>query len=177
MKMRNGFVSNSSASSFIVRHIDGIGNMGGKSKGLLNKATINKLLKFGFKVTGITHPSHLDCNGNADYKDQSVWEPWKNDKGEVITQSYGYWVSCNEDEVISFLVKNDIGFIANGHYGHVTYLFHKGDKHVMVFRNYGAEVETYHHDKKWEEISETWEKYGSAPYYRMPIKDLKDLME
>jgi hypothetical protein len=173
MKMRNGFVSNSSASSFIVRHIDDIGNMGEKNSrgGLLNEATINKLLKFGFKVTGITHPSHLD---NADYTDQSVWEAWKNNKGKVITQSYGYRVSCNEDEVISFLVKNDIGFIANGHYGHVTYLFHKGDKHVMVFRNYGAEVETYHHDKKWEEISETWKQYGGKPYYRIPIKDLME---
>ena len=163
MKTRNGFVSNSSASSFIVHHFNW------KSKGILDAKTIKKLLKYGFKETHISHPSHLD---NADYKDKDIWKAAIEKDGTIISKNYGYWVSCNQDEVIQFLVKNDIGFIATGHYGHVTYLFHKGDKHLMVFRNYGAEVETYHYDKKWEEITKGWKEYGNEPYQRITIKDI-----
>lgn len=172
MKIRNGFVSNSSASSFIVRNIEKF--LGQKAKTCLTKKQINKLIAFGFKETHLSHPSHLD---NTKYDDQSIWQPMMDEKTkEVVVSNYGYWVSCNEWDVIQFLVKNNIGFIATGHYGHITYLFHSGDKHLMIFRNYGAEVETYYHDKSWEEITKQWKLYNSGrdeePYSRMSIKEV-----
>ena len=170
MKNRNGFVSNSSASSFIVHHINWITRKITKNeKEPLNKKDIQKLLKFGFKETCLSHPSALD---RSDDNDQSIWKAEVNEDGVILSKNFGYWVSCNENEVIQFLVKNDIGFIAMGHYGHVTYLFHKGDKYLMVFRNYGSEVETYHYNKKWEDIVKTWELYGGKPYERIPIKKI-----
>ena len=137
--------------------------------------TIKKLLKYGFKETHLSHPSHLD---NADYDDQSIWKAEVAKDGTITVKNFGYWVSCNEWDVIQWLVKNNIGFIANGHYGHVTYLFHKNDKYLMVFRNYGAQVETYHYNKSWEEIVKEWKMYSvgeEQPYYRISVKDaLKD---
>jgi hypothetical protein len=167
MKKRQGFVSNSSASSFIVPHIHYFTKYA--KKGKLNKKEIDKLLKYGFKETGLIHPSHMDIYHEGD----DGWKVQVADDGRVISQSFAHWVSCNEDEVIKFLVINDIGFIANGHYGHVTYLFHKGDKNVMVFRNYGAEVETYHYDKKWEEITRFWKVASGEPYTQIPIDIIK----
>lgn len=163
MKIRNGFVSNSSTSSFVVHNI----YWAHKGK-ILNAKDIKKLLEYGFKETKLTHPSHLD---NTRYDDQSIWTNLKNDKGRVIVSSFGYWVSCNQDEVIRFLVKNNIGFIATVHYGHYHYLFHKGDKYVMVFNNYGAQVETYYYNNKWEDIIKIWKTCQSEPYYKISVKE------
>lgn len=159
MKIRNGFVSNSSVSSFIVHHY----NYWTKQKKLLDIKTIKKLLAYGFKETYITHPTHLD---NVNYEDDSIW------KAEDNTKSYGYWVSCNQDEVIKWLVKNNIGFIATTHYGHTHCVFHKNDKYLMVFNNYGVEVETYEQQSKWEDIVKRWKPYRDQPYYRIPIKQI-----
>lgn len=169
MKTRNGFVSNSSASSFIVHHIHFMDRLIGKAV-RLDKKDIKKLLKYGFKETHLSHPSHLD---NSDLDDKSIWKPLIY-KGKIVTRNFGYGVSCNESDVIHFLVKNNIGFIATGHYGHVTYLFHQNDKHVMVFRNFGMEVETYYYNESWKNIMKNWGIRGKheLPYYRIPVKKI-----
>lgn len=168
MKIRNGFVSNSSASSFIVKHID---KNWSKAK-RLSKRTISKLVEYGFRVTHLTHPTHLD---HTDYNDQSIWTPLVDKNGNTIILNYAYWVSCNEDEIISFLVKNNISFIASVHYGHQTWMFNKNSKYVMVFQNYGCEVETYYQDKSWDEIMKEWklaQRDTSEAWRKIPVKDL-----
>ena len=175
MKIRNGFVSNSSSSSFIVKDIDGVFNKGSK-KGRLTKKDINKLEGYGFKSTHLMHPSHLD---STDYRDKSVWEPLiDKDTNEIIIRNFGLHVSCNQDEVIEYLVSNNISFIATIHYGQQLYLFNKGDENIMVFENFGSIVETYYQDASWEKIKGQLELFGNpVPYYQIPIEEIKEKNE
>ena len=168
MKIRNGFVSNSSSSSFIVKDIDNFG--ASKRKPLLNASIRRKLVKFGFKETSLVSPFQFE---NMTEKENDIFKPIICD-GEIVLKNYGYNVSCNEMDVIQWLVKNNIGFVASGHYGHVTYLFHKNDKHVMVFKNIGAVVETYHSDNSWEDIMAEIKEDGGFEnsVYRIPINEL-----
>jgi len=167
MKIRNGFVSNSSSSSFIVHDINKLGSK--TYNGLLDKKTIQKLLKFGFIPNGLLHPTHLEYNSLSD---ESLWDPLVDKKTkEILVRSFGYYVSCNQDEVIRFLVKNNIGFSALIHYGHYFYLFHKNDKHIMVFKNFGAEVETYRQEDSWKTIVKEFKRYNEPSYQLISIKE------
>lgn len=172
MKIRNGFVSNSSSSSFIVKDFDKFLN--NNSRPLLTPLIRRKLKKYGFKETGLSSPS---CLEHTDETKNEIYKPVV-DNGKILIRNYGYRVTCNEMDVIQWLVKNNIGFIAAGHYGHVTYLFHKDDKYVMVFRNIGVEIETYYHDNSWNEIIKKIKKENLLKedfVYKIPIKKLEKL--
>jgi ethanolamine utilization protein EutQ (cupin superfamily) len=128
MKIRNGFVSNSSSSSFLVEHIGFL-----KKSKKLNKNTINKLVKFGFKETGATIPSDFIYD-----KDGPIVI-----EGKTEILNYGMNVICNQDDVVEFLVKNNISFIASIHYDHITYIFNKNDEYIMAYNNAGKVAEMY----------------------------------
>ena len=169
VKTRNGFVSNSSSSSFIVRDINYFRL---KKETRLNKSTISKLIKRGFKETWVAHPSRLlEIERRED-----TWKPILDADGNIAGRNFGLFVSCNQDEEIEFLVKEQISFIASIHYGHTTYVYHKGDDHIMYFENFGQQVETYYCTDCYENIMKSM---GSdSPYGKLMLRDIlipKDL--
>ena len=115
MKLRNGFVSNSSSSSFIVSmkepHTYPV-----PKENLLSDDDMKKLREYGFNEL-------KDENG--------------------ITHEFRYGVLCNEDDVIEFLLKNDMSFEAECHYGHYHVFYFKDKDLVVQAWNYGSEISTY----------------------------------
>ena len=107
MKIRNGFVSNSSSSSFVVK-IKEFDYTNNKMIVFLTEEEITLLENYGFKKTEQSYPSKIDVTGIK-----------PNSSGENLA----YKVVCNQDEVISFLVENNIPFIASIHYGNSTIFF------------------------------------------------------
>jgi len=124
MKIRNGFVSNSSSSSFIVsvKHFK-------TDKMILSFEDQEKLLDFGFKFTDCLSINHY-C--------------YEEDKESEENYALGISMNCNQDEVISFLLKNNIPFCASIHYNHRMMFYQKDEEHVLVLNNFGVEYATYH---------------------------------
>lgn len=124
MKLRIGFVSNSSTASFIVKYKDWIGSSGGDKgvKILLTKTQIKKLEKYGFKKT-------IAC-----YPDQYNFKEVVKDNEEFY--NYGYDIVCNQNEPISFLLKNKIPFICSEHYDQFVIIYDGGDT-FKRYTNFG----------------------------------------
>jgi len=146
MKIRNGFVSNSSSSSFIVEHklfLDDLHNR----KPRLTPQQIALLEDYGFFKINHNYPSRLeaDCCGDPQH--------YVNLEQDFEYElNYGYYTFCNQDEVITWLLKNKIPFKAANHYGH-TNVFWDGGKEMIVARNFGLELEMYgiNHDIRVEQ--------------------------
>jgi len=121
MKIRNGFVSNSSSSSFIVEH-----KLLFDKKPRLTSQQIALLEDYGFFKIDHNYPSKLeaDCYGNP----QHYVNLKQNFEYEL---NYGYYTFCNQDEVITWLLKNKIPFKAAINYGH-THVFWDGGKEMIV---------------------------------------------
>jgi hypothetical protein len=162
MKTRQGFVSNSSSSSFIVITHDFC-----DKKNLLSKKEINKLLKHGFKHTFIYFPIQLEEAEDKPYLDKA--DEWSN---------LGYSVACNENEVIEFLLKNNIAFNAVRHYGHESIFFEKDSDKILFVKNTGLEFEMYGFNKdtslenRVEEFKNGW---GEGNIFR--IMTVKEYLE
>lgn len=133
MKIRLGFVPNSSSSSFIVPIWS---NILDKKERVIGKTLEKKLDKYGFKKTHVCNPDQFEmfAGARSDYKEQ-----------EGLGYNYGYEVSCNQDDVIRFLVKHRIPFKASVHYGHYTYFYEGGD-FIYSFPNYGLIFHNDHDD-------------------------------
>jgi len=153
MKIRQGFVSNSSSSSFVVK-IKGFFH----TDNLLNNLTplqTQKLLDYGFVFSSCLHPSHLE---HGFLYDKNKVLP--NDANSLI-----YSVVCNQDDIIKFLIENKISFSACCHYGHEHIFYCNKDDYVIKAYNYGTYMETYgaYNDLNTEAI-----KVG---YHKIPIED------
>jgi len=131
---RIGFVSNSSASSFLIWAKKYSSNVD-KMENLLDSEQVAILENAGFKKTRCMFASDIDKNLNV--VDFMV------DK-EDVQYSYFLWVSCNQVDIADFLVDNHIPFDASCHYGHY-HLFYDGneDGEVLKLLNMGNEYETY----------------------------------
>ena len=149
MKIRNGFVSNSSSSSFIVKiQKDDYGDrdLEDKTPMLANKESISLLEEYGFKKTSTNSPLS--------------WEKRDIVPGDEIHGIYMYYdVSCNEDEVLVFLMENNIPFKASCHYDHYYVAMKKDDDIYLYASNFGNEIDMYgaEEDKAyfWEGINRT----------------------
>jgi len=152
MKIRHGFVSNSSSSSFVVRHRLILDEIHGIKPRLSDKQI--KLLKdYGFFAINHDSPSELELGirRDADYKSNIPPEP-RVDEDDFIIEvdqyfkfelNYGYYIMCNQGEVITWLLENRIPFLATINYGH-QHVFWKGGNHKMVIaQNYGLWMEMY----------------------------------
>jgi len=112
MKTRNGFVSNSSSSSFVVAHkrleSDSV-NKKYKSIKLLTNNQVKLLKKIGFKYSMCNNPYFVDAAHNITSLDEKAFNKFCN-----IYLTYS--VICNQDDVIYALLKNKIPFVALCHY-------------------------------------------------------------
>jgi len=131
MKIRTGFVSNSSTASFIIKYRDYLPNKKGKNKEtiLLTHEQIKKLEDYGFKRTYASYPDQI-CE----------------DEEGKGGQNYGYEITCNQDEVIIFLLKNRIPFTANEHYEQYS-LIYDGSDTFTRYANFGK-LALMSYDKK-----------------------------
>lgn len=161
MKIRQGFVSNSSTASFIVKMKDWFAP-NKKTKALLKKL-INKdqekvLKKLGFKKINGYYPDHV-CQQlhnrynmsdsmkklmfEEGFKDYCRWpkihsKKQREDKLKEYTylfnntNSYGMHVDCNQSDIIIELFKHKIPFIADVHYDQYSYLYRGGEYYFMA---------------------------------------------
>jgi len=136
MKIRNGFVSNSSTASFIIQIKEDNLFPEEIKYFLASEEDISKLIGAGFSFAeniGISlicfEPKNLHKN--------------RTEKSTCLT----YYVSCNEDEVISFLVKNNIPFKASCHYDHYYVSYKRNSDYILFARNFGIVIDTYGEDK------------------------------
>lgn len=138
MKVRSGFVSNSSSSSFIVRNRERFAFPGRDNEPKLTAEDIKLLEDYGFFRVDRPYASELESNhGDVDKSTDDY--------------TFGYYVICNEDEVIVFLLENNIPFTAATQYGHIHMFYDKDSKHMLVARNYGLELEMYGHTREYDE--------------------------
>jgi len=148
MKIRNGFVSNSSASSFVVVREDYLDN-----KIFLSKQDETKLRKFGFKKVSCYYADQVDYDLSAQ------------EKGGKVSKHYqlGYSVSCNQDDVIYFLLKNKISFEAICEYDHYHVIYKGGAKDFLIVQNYGqqASMSNWRTDKNYKSVLEKGLNFGS----------------
>lgn len=144
MKIRNGFVSNSSSSSFIVQIKKRLGSDFDKDKDIANEQDIEKLSEYGFQLTTIKSP--FDFSYNPDYTYEE-----KEEDANYMRHS----VVCNQDEVLDFLVKNNIPFRASCQYGHNFCSYRRNYPYVLEAANFGLEIDMYGEDHiNWEHIND-----------------------
>ena len=174
MKIRNGFVSNSSSSSFIVIRCDSLEN----DKIYLSKEDENTLIKYGFK--------RVSCY----YADQ-VYAELESKKRPSKDYQYGLDISCNQDDVIYFLLKNNISFEAECHYGHYNVIYKKGAKDFLIIQNYGkqAVMSNWKNDKNYNSVfgtgmcsvvdwnSKRFSKVNVKKYIKQQEKFFKEMEE
>lgn len=130
MKHRYGFVSNSSSSSFLVKNWDVF-----DQKKILSEEDEQKLIEFGFKPVQTHNSMAVAC---ADWKMESLAPDAEEEEPAL---SYGYNVSCNQSDVIEWLVSHEIPFEALCHYGHHSVIF--DGENVYTIPNFGIEAEMH----------------------------------
>lgn len=134
MKNRSGFVSNSSTSSFIVSYKLPNKLYGKKMVTVLTNKEIDLLRKYGFKDTNHFSPFtyfHSDYMSNEEITGEKI---------KTFGHYMGYEVSVNQDDVICFLIKNNISFLASCHYDHYLAAYRKNDKYLYIINNLGIQA-------------------------------------
>lgn len=139
MKTRSGFIANSSSSSFVVPiYQDLSARKDSYFHKILSGGKIKKLIKFGFITIKEVDPTALLLG--RDPTPISSRLPTKL-KDPFNIPCLSKRVEINQDEIISFLLKEGIPFRASCHYGHETVIF--DGKRIVFIPNQGLEAEMY----------------------------------
>ncbi len=173
MKVRNGFVSNSSSSSFVVKRADY--NWSEGSTGyifFLSKDEEEALEKEGFVRADCACPqqayfeywaemNHMAEDKQARNEELASWNvsgltkvvEEADEEGNKV--SFIRNVTCNEIEVIEFLVEKNISFYADLHYESCSMLFTADKKNpedgkITIASNFGKDMYFNQHKKPTE---------------------------
>ena len=162
MKKRIGFISNSSASSFIVTNKESIHVDKDDEKEKLTNKQKRLLFDNGFEYVNVHDPRDLLTFYFANLYDKVKEKP-RLKKGEkkslhrlgvrdstmrlVKKQEtdarFGLVVICNQDDIIHFLLSNRIPFRASVHYGNQAVIYEKGKHYFYHFYDLGAHTIMY----------------------------------
>jgi len=160
MKIRNGFVSNSSSSSFVVltQVYDADGH---KWDSLLSQEEIKKLEDYGFRWVKANDPFELYYCGI--------------DNSLATTQeerhALAFDISVNQEDVAYFLTRElNVSFEAAVHYAHWYWTYLRGGTDIECIPNHGIEKQMYT-GSVWED-----ERFASRRMIRK-IKDIEPPME
>ena len=148
MKIRNGFVSNSSSSSFVVRRGELLANPTGAGVVRYTTPKQDRLLqKYGFRKMVGNSPECVPCNRKE----------WKAEEKRVkqccsskFPYNYGYEILCNQDGVMVFLIENKIPFVAECHYGQYTWFYTPELDKIIVATNVGKIMDMYGDLETWD---------------------------
>jgi len=159
MKIRLGFVSNSSSSSFVVLTADPFPNPDKKNPFLASEEDIKKLEEYGFEKTSLHDPFDYEpmCR-KGDIKQVDL------DEDEEHFYNMGYYISCNQDDVLYFLLKNNIPFKASCHYGHEYFGYKKDSDHFIKAYNFGCYMSMYEDDQFFLKNNEPIEMCSKEEY-------------
>ena len=157
MKIRTCFVSNSSTASFIVRIKQDDFLHEKDELFIANEEDIIKLEEYGFTRTNKTNP----------FDKGDGWTK-TGDPGEDHYISMEYSVSCNYEEQVEFLVKNNIPFKASCHYGHRLMTYKKDSDYIFEAVNYGLMFNMYGEDHFKYITEEDMKKLEWKPYSKIP---------
>lgn len=142
MKIRQGFVSNSSSSSFVVYLRE---NFPADSSILpIDEQKTQLLEAYGFRFGKWVTPMEVELFG------KKIREKDTCDECDAETMTYS--VLCNEDEVLQFLVQNNIPFEAICHYGH-EYVEYNGHNRVALAPNIGEIVFMYGSESVFTDVT------------------------
>jgi len=107
------------------------------------------LFDFGFRYTSETLPERFETEIGHSYLKHTSEQPKYVYKpsgyGGTVKQEKEYssmalGVVCNEDEIIEFLIKNEISFCATIHYNYSHMFYRGGDDFVLTAENYGISL-------------------------------------
>jgi len=159
MKKRYGFVSNSSASSFIVRYLD-VATQDGFRQQFITNEEVNFLESAGWFKTNTLRSADV------------VYNPEELDSFDPrFPVNYGKDVIVNQDDVILFLLEHNISFTGTCHYGDETVIFNKDSEYFYKFHNIGRlnEIEISYRYKDPESVIEDNE--STKHYEKINVKE------
>lgn len=143
MKFRNGFVSNSSSTSFVIQLGPNDWDKKDPSRAIptLTEEEIKLLEKIGFQPIAIGDPHYLQMTCMTGIIPDSEIK-----KGSLYM---GAAMLCNQDFLLELLVAKNIPFSASVHYGHYTMVYRRDSAFVWKFHNYG--VQLWRHPEKTDD--------------------------
>lgn len=162
MKVRNGFVSNSSSSSFLVEIVSWDYNQ--SFNRTITAAQEKKLIKHGYQYTNINTPGKLEAirlwtdTWPMITDKEPGFEPLNSEDYFDMSRFLGFGVICNQDDEIEWLVKNKIPFRASVHSNHETVIF--DGKNLWQIQNPGVQNEFRGPDEFYKDDLEKLKSIG-----------------
>ena len=173
MKIRTGFVSNSSSSSFVVHKMNQRFDSGKRIQSSQLTPTQEKALEeFGFIKTYINSTYAVPFTRKDWDKEQKRFQrefnrrvpKGKNSEfAEQARQEYtwAYSLICNQDDVLNFLIEQKIPFEALVHYEHESYFYEPDKDSLVIAQNFGNQFSMH-------PVSKETTTMGHA--YKEPVK-------